>query len=235
MSDPKNNILIVEDNSTLGDYLVATLEAHGYEATLAASGKRAISMSAITQFDLILLDFGLPDIDGLRVLKSIRGWSDVPIIAVSARTEELATVEALDAGADDYITKPFGSLELLARIRAILRIYRKITQIAPQRESVFSAGRFSIDYDKRAVVKDGQLLHFTPIEYKILVLLSQKAGHILTRDEILHRVWGENQMGDGQILRVNIANIRRKLEDNPAAPTYILTEVGVGYRMAASE
>ena len=233
--EDRANILVVQGEKDISDCLMAILTSSGYEAALATCGKRAIYMTADTQFDLILLDLGLPDIDGLRVLKSIREWSEVPIIAVSDRCEEFEKVEALDAGADDHIAKPFGNDELLARIRAVLRIYRKAAVTKTQRESSFTLGSVFIDYDKRAVMKNGQLIHFTPIEYKILVLLSQRAGAVLTREEILRRIWGENYVSDGQILRVNMANIRRKLEDNPAEPKYILTEPGIGYRLGMPE
>ena len=228
------NILIVEDEANISDFLAAILTSGGYGVMCAAGGKKAISMTADHRIDMILLDLGLPDLDGMKVLKSIREWSNVPIIVVSAREDELEKVEALDAGANDYITKPFGNNELLARIRTATRLHQK----AFGEESVdgaFSAGSLTIDYARRRVTKGGRLTHLTPIEYKIVVLLSQNAGKVLTRDFIITRVWGERDEGDDQILRVNMANIRRKLEDNPADPQYILTEVGVGYRMAEPE
>ena len=224
-------ILIVEDEANIRDFLSAILKAGGYDALCADCGKKAISMTADHQVNLILLDLGLPDIDGMKVLKSIREWSDVPIIVVSAREDELEKVEALDAGADDYITKPFGNNELLARIRNATRLYQKAFGGGVDDGSAFYAGKLAIDYARRKIVKDGQPIHLTPIEYKIVVLLSQSAGKVLTRDYMITRVWGERDEGDDQILRVNMANIRRKLEDNPADPQYILTEVGVGYRM----
>ena len=236
MTAHKGSILIVEDDKSIADFLKASLVSGGYQVELVQSGRRAISMTADTQFDVILLDLGLPDIDGIKVLKSIREWSEVPIIIVSARIEEGDKVEALDAGANDYIAKPFGNSELLARIRALMRLYEKVNSTKEKAdEEVFSIGAFQIDYSRRKASKDGVLLRLTPIEYKIIVFLSQNAGKVLTHDCILRRIWGEDYVGDGQILRVNMANIRRKLEDNPADPQYILTEVGVGYRMVEPE
>jgi len=236
MTAHKGTILIVEDDKSIADFLKASLVSGGYTVELVTSGRRAISITADTEFDVILLDLGLPDIDGIKVLKSIREWSEVPIIIVSARIEEGDKVEALDAGANDYIAKPFGNSELLARIRALMRFYEKVSNTKEKAdEEVFSIGRFQIDYARRKATKDGSLLRLTPIEYKIIVFLSQNAGKVLTHDCILRRIWGEDYVGDGQILRVNMANIRRKLEDNPADPQYILTEVGVGYRMVEPE
>jgi len=235
MTESKGTILVVEDDKTISDFLVASLVSSGYAVELATSGRGAISITADTQFDLILLDLGLPDLDGIKVLKSIREWSEVPIIIVSARIEEAEKVEALDAGANDYIAKPFGPSELLARIRATMRMSERVGTAKAAKIEVFSIGDFAIDYDKRRATKGGTPLRLTPIEYKIIVLLSQSAGKVLTHDLILRRIWGEDYIGDGQILRVNMANIRRKLEDNPADPQYILTEVGVGYRMVEPE
>ncbi|MCL2368442.1 MAG: response regulator transcription factor [Oscillospiraceae bacterium] len=235
MTDAKGKILLVEDDRNISDFLVASLTSSGYHVVLAENGRKAISMTADTQFDVILLDLGLPDIDGMKILKSIREWSDVPILIVSARIEEAEKVEALDAGADDYIAKPFGNNELLARMRAAMRVHQKIHQRETQENDSFKSGDFQIDYAKRRAAKLGKEIRLTPIEYKIVVLLAQNAGKVLTHDFILRRVWGEDHLSDGQLLRVNMANIRRKLEDNPADPQYILTEVGVGYRMVESE
>jgi len=231
MPDNQKHVLIVEDDRNIADFLTAILTSNGYDVKRAAEGKKAISMTADNRFDVILLDLGLPDLDGMKVLKSVREWSDVPVIVVSAREDELEKVEALDAGADDYVTKPFGNNELLARIRTATRIYQKAHNGETKAAERFSADGLAIEYEKRKITKNGALIHLTPIEYKILVLLSQNAGKVLTRDYITTRVWGEHYHGDDQNLRVNMANIRRKIEDNPADPHYILTEVGVGYRM----
>jgi len=186
-------------------------------------------MAASHMPDLILLDLGLPDIDGVEILKQFRAWSEIPIIIVSARGHEREKVEALDLGADDYVTKPFGTHELLARIRTALRHSKKADAGPPV--SVFSIGDLRLDYERRTVSLTDKEIHLTPIEYKILVLLSRHAGRVLTHDFIIRQVWGP-YANENQTLRVNMANIRRKLERNPAAPRYIITEVGVGYRMA---
>ncbi|MCL1805876.1 MAG: response regulator transcription factor [Clostridiales bacterium] len=231
MPESKPNVLVVEDDKNISDFLAAILTSNGYGVMCASEGKKAISMTADNRFDVILLDLGLPDLDGIKVLKSIREWSNLPIIVVSAREDELEKVEALDAGADDYVTKPFGNNELLARIRTTMRVHRRAFGDEAEAEPRYSADGLNVDYERRRITKHGASIHLTPIEYKIVVLLSQSAGKVLTRDYIITRVWGEHYDGDDQILRVNMANIRRKLEDNPADPRYILTEVGVGYRM----
>lgn len=179
--------------------------------------------------DLMLLDLGLPDIDGLDVLSGIRKWSDMPVIVVTARGNETEKVKALDLGADDYITKPFGTMELLARIRTAIRHKQK--SYNPSETTKIHIGGLDIDIVKRSVTMDGDVVHFTPIEYKILLLLAQNAGKVLTLESISKEIWGP-YTDEQNALRVNMANIRRKIEENPAEPKYILTEVGVGYRMA---
>jgi len=221
-------ILIVEDEDTISGFISTMLASNDYRFVKAGTGHEAASMAASHMPDLILLDLGLPDIDGIEVLKRLRAWSDVPVIVVSARGHEREKVEALDLGADDYITKPFGTHELLARIRTALR--HSQTAPAKKADGVFSVGELKIDYEKRAVWLAGKLIHFTPIEYKILLLLSQNAGKVQTHASIIREIWGP-YTNENQALRVNMANIRRKLEKNPAEPRYILTEVCVGYRM----
>ncbi|MCL2338028.1 MAG: response regulator transcription factor [Firmicutes bacterium] len=222
-------ILIVEDEDTISNFISSMLASNGYRCVKTGSGREATAMTASHVPDLILLDLGLPDIDGTEVLKQIRLWTDIPVVVLSARGHEREKVEALDLGADDYITKPFGTSELLARIRTALRHSRNLGQ----RETVhnFSVGDLKIDYEKRSVRLSGQEVHLTPIEYKILVLLSRHVGKVLTHAFMIKEVWGP-YASENQALRVNMANIRRKLELNPAEPRYILTEVGVGYRMA---
>lgn len=229
--DIQSNILIVEDDQNVGDFIAAVLSSEGYGVVRAMNGRKAISVTADNNIDVVLLNLGLPDIDGIKVLKSIREWSEIPIIVVSSRVREMDKVEALDAGANDYITKPFGNNELLARIRAAIRIYKKTIIKKDDFYENFSVENLVIDYIRRKVIKNGQIIHLTPTEYKIVVLLSQNAGKVLTHEFIINRVWGGLYESDDQVLRVNIANIRRKLEDNPAAPKYIITVVGVGYRM----
>jgi two-component system KDP operon response regulator KdpE len=224
----KDKILIVEDEKGISSFISAILAASGYRTIQAYNGKNAIGMVASHSPDLILLDLGLPDVDGMDVLKKIREWSEIPVIVISARQNESEKVAALDCGANDYVTKPFGNDELLARIRTALRIQNNIA--SSRKERVFKNGDLQIDYEKRYVLVGGRRIHLTPIEYRIIVLLSQNAGKVLTHDYLLRQLWGP-YFCDNQILRVNVANIRRKIEENPADPGYILTEIGVGYRM----
>ena len=229
----KRTILVVEDEASIGSFISSILSANGYGVLRAKNGTEA--MSAITSHcpDLVILDLGLPDIDGTEIIQKVRQWSRVPIIVVSARTHERDKIQTLDMGADDYITKPFGSGELLARVRTA---FRHMPLPLMQSESSgpcgsFTCGALHIDYDKMRVYVDGTDARLTQIEYKIVSLLSQYAGKVLTHDYIIKSVWGPNFSGDNQILRVNMANIRRKIESNPADPKYIFTEIGVGYRM----
>ncbi|MBQ4109860.1 MAG: response regulator transcription factor [Clostridia bacterium] len=224
----KPKILIVEDEINISNFISATLNANNYMSEIAKNGKQAEVMISASVPDLILLDLGLPDMDGTEIIKSVRAWSNVPIIVVSARGLEQEKVEALDLGADDYITKPFGTSELLARIRTALRHSSSKGRTADNKIIVKD---LQIDFDKRIITLKGNIIHLTQIEYKIITLLGENLGKVLTYDYILKNVWGPYANSDNQILRVNMANIRRKLEENPAEPVYILTEVGVGYRM----
>ncbi|AFA47363.1 response regulator [Acetobacterium woodii] len=228
--DNKSVILIVEDEMGIANFIAAILKANDYKMIKAVTGKEAISMAASYSPDLILLDLGLPDIDGMDVLKTIRVWSNIPIVVVSARGHEREKVEALDLGADDYITKPFGTAELLARIRTGIRHSPKNRGADTLAMSCLVIGDLTIDYDKRVVTVAEKAIHLTPIEYKIMVLLSKNIGKVLTHDTIIREVWGP-YTNEIQALRVNMANIRRKIEENPAEPKYIVTQVGVGYRM----
>ena len=222
-------LLIVDDEPGIRMLLKDYFEMTGYETWTAENGREAVEL-AKKQPDLILLDLGLPDIDGSEVLERVRGFSAVPVIVISARTQEAEKVQALDQGADDYITKPFGSEELLARIRTALRHSAQVASSGP-RETVYSRDGLVIDFDKRVVTLNGEDIHLTQIEYKLVSLLAKNAGKVLTYDFILKEIWGPYADTDNQILRVNMANIRRKLESNPAEPHYIFTEIGVGYRM----
>jgi len=226
----RQTVLIVEDETGISGFIKAILSANAYDVLITDKGEKGISMAASYCPDIILLDMGLPDIDGMNVLKNIREWSRIPIIIVSARGHEREKVEALDAGADDYLTKPFGTAELLVRIRTALRHSHDVLQSKNLPNNKFQIGTLEIDYEKRLVHVDGEEIHLTPIEYKILVILSRNAGKVLTHDYIMKEIWGPFEK-DNQALRVNMANIRRKIEDNPAQPKYILTEVAVGYRM----
>jgi two-component system KDP operon response regulator KdpE len=226
----KDRILIVDDEENITRFLSMILTANNYDIDIAKTGTEAISI--ITSFppDLILLDLGLPDIDGIGVLKAVREWTSLPIIVVSARTSEREKVEALDLGADDYITKPFGHSELLARVRTAIR--HAMTSRADsdaQKTGKYSTGDMIIDYDKHIVMMAGKNVHLTQNEYKIVALLAKNAGKLLTYDYLLKEIWGPSLKGDNQILRVNMANIRRKIEKNTAEPEYIFTEVGIGY------
>lgn len=185
--------------------------------------------------DIILLDLGLPDMDGMEIIKQVRTWSGIPIIVVSARSQEDDKVHALDAGADDYLTKPFGTSELLARIRTSLRHSNRMNGDAGMPQRPYRAKGLEIDFYKRIVAIDGTPVHLTPVEYKIVAFLAQNSGKVITYGTVMNNVWGPYAESDNKILRVNMANIRRKLEKNPAEPVYIFTEVGVGYRMAEDE
>ena len=223
-------ILIVEDENGISNFISAILISNDYQVIKCQKGNDAISMTASYCPDLILLDLGLPDIDGLEVLERIRQWSDVPVIVVTARGNESEKVKALDLGADDYVTKPFGTLELLARVRTAIRHKQKTNSYNPLETDKICIGGLAIDIVKRTVTMDGEIVHLTPIEYKILLLLAKNAGKVLTLDSIGKEIWGP-YTDEQNALRVNMANIRRKIEINPAEPKYILTEVGVGYRM----
>lgn len=228
----KQTILIIEDENTICNFISTTLTANDYKVLKASNGKEAISSFSSYCPDVILLDLGLPDMDGLDVLKKIRSWSSVPIIIVSARDQEKEKVTALDLGADDYITKPFGTSELLARIRTAIRHNIKMETGKEFPTDFFKAKDLTIDFNKRIVTLEDKEIHLTQIEFKLVALLAGNAGKVLTYDYIIKKIWGPfSDVKDNQILRVNMANIRRKLEQNPADPKYIFTEVGVGYRM----
>ena len=225
----RDKILIVEDEKSISGFIRTILVGNGYDVIIAHTGTEAYSMISSHCPDLVVLDLGLPDVDGIEIIESVRQWTQLPIIVVSARTHENEKVNALDKGADDYITKPFSSAELLARIRVAIRHARTAGVMASSGK--FISGELAIDYDKHIVSINGENCHLTQNEYKIVALLSRNAGKVLTYDYILKELWGPQSSGSNQILRVNMANIRRKIEKNPADPQYIFTEVGVGYRM----
>ena len=227
------HILIVEDERSISGFIKTVLVSNGYEVVLAHSGTEAFSMVSSHCPDLVVLDLGLPDIDGMDIIEAIREWTQLPIIVVSARTLEKDKVEALDKGADDYITKPFSAAELLARVRVAIRHTRASAIMSGSQKYV--SGDLTVDYDKHMVTVKGENCHLTQNEYKIVALLSRCAGKVLTYDFIMKELWGPQSRGSNQILRVNMANIRRKIEKNPANPKYIFTEVGVGYRMVEAE
>lgn len=227
-------ILIIEDEENIRDFINTSLRAQNYKTVDARTAKEGIALAASLCPDVILLDLGLPDMDGTEVIKSVRSWSMMPIIVISARSRETEKVEALDMGADDYITKPFGSSELMARIRTAMRHWAVVAGKGTPSD-VFTTGGLQIDFGKRCVRVDGAEVHLTQVEYKIVALLAANAGQVMTYDAIISHVWGPYMDDNNRILRVNMANIRRKLEKNPAEPQYINTEVGVGYRMAGEE
>ncbi len=224
-------ILIIEDENNISNFMTTILSANQYMVIHAKNGAEAMMMISSYCPDLILLDLGLPDIDGVNIIKFVREWSEVPIIVVSARGREKDKVEALDLGADDYITKPFATSELLVRIRTALRHAMRAGNHYLSKDSIYEVGDLHIDFSKREVMVAGKMVHLTQIEYKIVSMLCQNAGRVLTYDYLINNIWGPHAKCDNQILRVNMANIRRKLEQNPAEPKYLFTEVGVGYRM----
>lgn len=227
----KYTILIVEDENNIRSFMTTILKANQYNVLNAVNGKEALMMVTSHCPDIIILDLGLPDMDGQTVIKSIREWSQIPIIVVSARSQEKDKVTALDFGADDYVTKPFGTSELLARVRTALRHTQSPGGETSMQSGLFQAGGLTVDYNKRHVYVDGKDVHLTQNEYKIVALLSKFAGRVLTYDYLIKNIWGPNVSCNNQILRVNMANIRRKIEKKPAEPNYIFTEMGVGYRM----
>lgn len=227
----RDKILVIEDDKRICNFFKTVLEANHYDVILAQTGTEAYSMVTSQCPDVVILDLGLPDMDGTNILKNVREWSSMPIIVVSARTHEKDKVEALDLGADDYITKPFGTSELLARIRTAIRHTRTGLNQNGIPTGTFVSGGLTINYDKHRVFVDGADTGLTQNEYKIVSLLGKYAGKVLTYDYIIKEIWGPNMKNDNRILRVNMANIRRKIEKNPAQPQYIFTEVGVGYRI----
>ena len=230
--DIKDKVLVVEDDKSIRNFIRAVLEANHYDVIMAETGTEAYSLITSRCPDVVILDLGLPDMDGIKILKNVREWSSMPVIVVSARTHEKDKVEALDLGADDYITKPFGTSELLARIRTAIR-HARAACMAPEglQTGTYRSKGMLIDYDKHRVYIDDRDVKLTQNEYKIVSLLGKYGGKVLTYDFIIREIWGPNMKTDNRILRVNMANIRRKMEKNPAHPEYIFTEVGVGYRI----
>ena len=222
-------LLIVEDDTQMRKFLRASLSSHGYRLVEATNGAEGLSQAASYNPDLILLDLGLPDIDGLEVTKRLREWATAPIIVISARGQEDDKINALDAGADDYLTKPFGTGELMARIRVALRHAARAGQ--ERTEPVLKVGDLSVDLDKRTVFVAGAEVHLTPIEYKLLAVLLKNAGKVLTHRQLLKDVWGPGYANNTQYLRVYMVQLRHKLEADAARPRYLVTEPGVGYRL----
>jgi len=229
MSDPKPIVLIVDDEPQMRKLVRITVSSHGYRVVEAATGAEGLQQASAHTPDLILLDLGLPDMDGLVVAKKLREWSTAPILVLSARGQEESKVAALDGGADDYLTKPFGADELMARIRVALRHAARAGE-APK--TIVGIGPdIRVDLNRRVVEVRGIEVHLTPIEYKLLVALLQNAGGVVTHRQLLQQVWGPGNVDQMQYLRVYMTNLRRKLEKNPARPQYLMTEAGVGYRL----
>ena len=229
----RNKVLLIEDDPGICTFLKTALTAEGYGVILAGDGKSGLELAESHCPDCILLDLGLPDIDGNEIIQSVRKWTPTPIVVISARGMDQDKVLALDLGADDYITKPFSTAELLARIRAALRH----TCTMAESDEVMLAGSYhvgglEIDYRKHRVTVGGKEVHLTPNEYRIVALLGRHAGRVLTYNAMLKELWGPKATTDNKILRVHMASIRRKIEENSNEPRYIFTEIGVGYRMA---
>jgi two-component system KDP operon response regulator KdpE len=221
-------VLLVEDEAQMRRFIRASLAAHGYQVAEAATGAEAIALATSRNPDVILMDLGLPDIDGIDLTRRLREWSRTPVIVISARGREADKVSALDAGADDYLTKPFGVDELLARIRVALRHARESER---SDESPLSFGSVTIDFTRREVKVSDHVIHLTPTEYKMLSLLARNAGRVLTHRQIIREVWGPSYAGQNHHVRVHMAELRKKIEADPARPQLLLTEPGVGYRL----
>jgi len=229
MSAPLPTVLVIEDEPQMRRFLRATLENHEYRMIDAPTAQQALAEAATRSPDIVLLDLGLPDIDGIEVLERLREWTQVPVIVVSARDQEEQKIRALDAGADDYLTKPFGAGELLARIRVALRHADRKKDGAD--EPVFKVGDLEVDFAKRLVFVAGRAVHLTPTEYKLLTVLLRSGGKVVTHRHLLKEVWGMAFAEHTHYLRVFMAQLRHKLETDPARPRYLLTEPGVGYRV----
>ena len=231
MSEPRPVIVVIEDDPQIRRFLRTGLESHGFEIHEADSGRLGLTEAANRKPDLVILDLGLPDTDGVEVVQRLREWTSMPILVLSARTLETDKIAALDAGADDYLTKPFGLGELLARIRVALRH----AQAGAMQDSqgVFSVAELRVDLPHRRVHRDGAEVHLTPIEYRLLSVLIKHAGKVLTHRQLLKEVWGPGYVERTHYLRIYMANLREKLEADPARPRFLLTEAGVGYRLAA--
>ena len=231
----KPQILIVEDDPAIGNLIATTLETQNYQYHRAKTGAGAVMDALTFRPDVMLLDLGLPDMDGVDIIKKVRTWSNLPIIVVSARSEDGDKVAALDAGADDYLTKPFSVDELLARLRVALRRVRYDHERTREESSVYENGGLKIDYAAGCAYRDGEEVHLTPIEYKLLCLLAKNTGKVLTHNYILNEVWGSPTASDTPSLRVFMATLRKKIEPDPASPVYLQTHVGIGYRMLRVE
>ena len=231
MSHPAPVAVVIEDEPQIRRFVRAALEAEGWQVFEADTAQRGLTEAGTRKPDLLVLDLGLPDGDGLEVIRDVRGWSAVPIVVLSARTDEADKIAALDAGADDYLTKPFGVGELLARVRANLRRPRGAGADGTPEEPLFSFGEVEVDRQARLVRRAGMEVHLTPIEYRLLTVLVSHAGRVLTHRQLLREVWGPSHAGQNHYLRIYMGHLRQKLEADPAQPKHLLTETAVGYRL----
>lgn len=229
MNDPKLRALLIEDDSQIRRFVRAALEAQEFDVYEAESGDHGIIEAGTRKPDLVILDLGLPDMDGVTVVQRLREWSTVPIIVLSARSQEEVKIACLDAGADDYLTKPFGVGELLARIRVALR-HRNAAAVTDNKEFVLDTLR--VDFERRRISLDDKDIHLTPIEYRLLITLIRNSGKVMTHRQLLREVWGPSHAEDSHYIRIYMAQLRHKLERDPAQPRFLLTETGVGYRFA---
>ncbi len=228
-------ILVVEDDTPIRNLMTTTLKAHGYRFLTAANGASAILEASSHNPEILLLDLGLPDMDGVEVIRRVRSWSNIPIIVISARSEDTDKIDALDAGADDYLTKPFSVEELLARLRVTQRRLAAMQGNSGHTDAVFTNGKLRVDYAAGCAFLDGQELHLTPSEYKLLCLMCKNVGKVLTHTYLTQQIWGRSWDNDVASLRVFMATLRKKLEQEPGSPQYIQTHIGVGYRMLRVE
>lgn len=227
MTQAQHQVLVVEDEPDIRGILRTLLRTAGYRVIEADTAARAIIEARSHKPDLLLVDLGLPDADGLKIVRAIREWSPMPVVVLSARTMEEQKIQALDAGADDYVTKPFSAPELLARVRAALRRSVRNAEQLP----ILQIGPIAIDLIRRTAIAADAELHFTPLEYRVLESLARQSGMIVTQRQLINEVWGPDKLGDTRSLRVCIKNLRQKIEPDPSRPNYLLTEAGVGYRL----
>jgi two-component system, OmpR family, KDP operon response regulator KdpE len=231
MSEPRPTLVVVEDEPEIRRFLRSSLEAEGYRVIEAASGERGAIDAGTHKADLAIVDLGLPDIDGVEVIRRIRKWSPMPILVLSARVQERAKIEALDAGADDYVTKPFGVGELLARVRAALRHAARPSSGG----ETLAFGGARVDFEKRRAFRNDKEIHLTPIEFRLIACLAKHLGMVVTHRQLLREVWGPSHVEHTHYLRIYMKQLREKLEEDPVRPKHLVTETGVGYRLLAEE
>lgn len=228
MANSSGNIVLIEDDLQIRRFVSAALENENFQVFCAETGKQGLIEIGTRKPDVVILDLGLPDIDGLEVIRDVRTWSNIPIIVLSARTQEIEKVAALDAGADDFLSKPFGIPELTARLRAQLRRRTMLGEASQQ--GVYTFGSISVDLPKRLVSKNAQTVHLTPIEFRLFTELVKNAGRVVTQRQLLKEVWGPSYVDNEHYLRIYMSHLRQKLEDDPTQPEHFITEIGVGFR-----